>query len=512
MERIEAPPRPTYASPALRALAESVVEIDHYELDSIPLFHLPSSGATMLSLSFGVGTACEPVPHRGVTHLAEHLLLTGIDGALDHSNGTTEPFRVTFTMRGSPQEASAFLRDVCDQIRHPRLSRMHEEAHVLRSEANVRGSTLSPQLRAYQLRMGYQGFGIVHLPEFFLRRLDEKVLGSWIEQHMVAGNAVIWISGPLPDDLLVSLEPGPRTEVPHFHEVDDLKTPTLLNDNVDGVAASFNVERGTPIQMALRVLESRLRKALRVDRGLGYIVSTDYHPVSPDRALASVYASCLPTSVAEVQRAVIEAIDDMANRGPSEAEIGDLYERAVRDLADPMSYPARLDQWTQDWLRGVTPDPASTILDRIWRLTPEEVATAFRAARDSMLLLLPYGAIRPQRRWEDFPGALLGPLGKATAFELSSSAKKAGVYAGVKQPKLFIGKEGLALEADRGPRYLLVPWTDAVAVVREGPNRVLLGADGTFFALFPENWRDGGYATALVDKYAPTAVVIPEGS
>jgi hypothetical protein len=119
MERIEAPQKPRFASPAVRALAESVLEIDHYELDGIPLFHLPGAGATILTLSFGIGSAHEPVPRRGMTHLAEHLLLTSIDRALDHSNGVTEPFRVTFTTRGSPSEASRFLRDVCESIANP---------------------------------------------------------------------------------------------------------------------------------------------------------------------------------------------------------------------------------------------------------------------------------------------------------------------------------------------------------------------------------------------------------
>lgn len=510
MERIEAPSRPTFASPALRALADSVPEIDHYELDGIPLFHLPSGGATMLSLSFAVGSADEPIPQRGITHLAEHLLLTGIDRALDHSNGSTGPFQVNFTMRGSPKEAAAFLKNVCDQIGHPRIGRMHEEANVLRAEANIRPAGSPPQFRSQQLRLGYQGLGVTFLPEFFLRHLDEKALREWISMHLVSANAVIWISGPLPDDLLVTLEPGEHAQRPPFEEVPELRTPTLLGEDIGGVGASFLVERSTAVQVALRALDSRLKKALRVDRGLGYIVATDYLPLSADRALASAFASCLPTSVAEVQRGVLEAIDDVASRGPSELEIGEQYERAVRDLTDPMANPLRLEHWAQDWLMGFQPDTAATVLDRMWRLSPEEVAESFRAARDSMLLVLPPSAVRPQRQWHAFPGPSPVAMGPGNQFELSTKAKKGGAFKGVKPPRLFVGKDGVALEAQGGPRYLTIRWDDAVAVIRDGPLRTVLARDGTTFYLQPEVWREGDYAAALVDRWAPRPLVIPD--
>src|SRR3972149_3405817 len=91
MERIEAPTKPRFASPAVRALAENVPEIDHYELDGIPLFHLPGAGATILTLRFAVGAALRspgmPPQFRlywlrtgyqglGTTHLPEFFLHT----------------------------------------------------------------------------------------------------------------------------------------------------------------------------------------------------------------------------------------------------------------------------------------------------------------------------------------------------------------------------------------------------------------------------------------------------
>jgi hypothetical protein len=108
-----------------------IPEIEHYELDGIPLFYLPTAGETILTLMFRVGRADEPVIHGVMTHIAEHLILTAISDALDHSNGTTEPYRVTFMKRGNPAEVTRFLKDVCDAIAKPPMYRLYEEARVL---------------------------------------------------------------------------------------------------------------------------------------------------------------------------------------------------------------------------------------------------------------------------------------------------------------------------------------------------------------------------------------------
>ena len=81
----------------------AVLEVEHYELDDIPLFHLPMAGATILTLAFRVGRADEPVPLGGMTHLFEHLVMNTVSDALDHTNGMTGPFQVSFTLRGTPR-------------------------------------------------------------------------------------------------------------------------------------------------------------------------------------------------------------------------------------------------------------------------------------------------------------------------------------------------------------------------------------------------------------------------
>jgi hypothetical protein len=505
VEQIERPKIARLASPALRDMADLIPEIDHYELDGIPLFHLPAAGATILTLAFGVGRAHEPVVRGGMTHLAEHLILTSIDRALDHSNGTTEPFRVTFTVRGSPADAARFLRDVCEQIERPRLSRMHEEANVLRSEAALRSGSRSVEGQLNFLRLGYQGLGKVELPELFLRGLDQKVLGDWIAQHFVAGNAALWILGQLPEDLYVALEPGPRTALPELETIPRFAGPTLVLDEVPAVAASFVAARSLALQVALRTLDQHLKKALRIDRGLGYAITTEYRPVGKDLAVVHVSASCLPEKVPEVQRAMLETIDDVAARGASEDEIAEYFEVFLRDATDPMAAPSRLDRQVQDTLMGVEPKPLATLIDQMWRIQPGEVAEAFRAARETMLLLLPNNAIPPNRAWKPYPVPVLDPLGRGQVFDFAPA--KGVKIDKRKAPVLFVGSEGIIVDTPAG-RYAHLRWDDCVAVVRDEYARSVLARDGTSFVIEPASWKGGYNAIALVDRYAPAEVVV----
>jgi hypothetical protein len=357
------------------------------------------------------------------------------------------------------------------------------------------------------LRTGYRGIGNVELPELFLRGLDEQILGEWIAKHFVAGNAAIWVTGELPHDLYESLEPGPATPVPEFAPIPGFEGPTMLTGDFGGVSASFLVDRGLAIQVGLNAAEHHLQKALRVDRGLGYAVGSDYRPISADRALARVFATCLPGAVAEVQRAVLETIDDIAARGASDVEIADYYERMVRDVSDVMAFPGRLDRTAADMLMGLQPKLVSTQLDELWRMEPEQVATAFRAARETMLLLLPSNAIPPNRAFKPFPSPSPDPLGRGYTFDYKPRDKSAPFNR--IRPKLFVGGEGVVIDTKAG-RYLRIPWDDCVAVIRDANDRTILSFDGSSFTLEPETWRDGYHALSLVDRFAPSQLVVKD--
>lgn len=486
----------------------AIPEIDHYELDGIPLFHIPMAGSTVLSLSFRVGRADEPVVHGGMTHLAEHLILTAIDDVFDHSNGTTEPYRVTFITRGSPSHVSTFLRDVCRSITSPRLTRMHQEARVLRTESAGK-SGVGMSLRMAWMRTGYQGIGTWGLPEFFLDGLDEGRLRDWMARHFVAGNAVIWVAGELPDDLVVDLPPGPRTPPPPIGSIDGLETPTALMDEAPGVAAGFFVERSVAATAGLTGLQRQLTKRLRLDRGLGYEIGADYIAASTDRAYAAIWATCLPEAAPEVQQNLLEAIDDIAARGPSPDELSRDYQGFLRELSDPHSIPGRLDGHARNVLLGgdPAPEPVAALIEERWRLESEHVAAAWKRARDTMILLLPPTGVDPQRPLARYPGPALDRMEAGRTFELLPTTRRrfrrneTGIV-------LAPGRVGVAVEAVGGQRIRGVRWTDVVGIIREAGARSLISRDGSVLQIFEGDWRDGQGAIREIDRFSPADVFI----
>jgi hypothetical protein len=511
MEPMELEPSYYAGHPPPENLEAAIPEVEHYELDDIPLFHLNAAGSTILTLAIGVGRAHEPVTHGGMTHLAEHLVLTSVSDALDHSNGTTEPFRVTFTLRGTPRDGSRFLREVCEKIDKVPLHRMHEEANVLRTEAAARQGAMALPLKLLWIRTGFQGIGTIHLPELFLRSLDEAVLRSWIAEAFVAGNAAIWIAGELPDDLFVSLAPGPRKAPPETRWIPGFETPAAVVDDVPGVGASFYVERTLAVATAFRTLDRHLKRALRVDRGLGYDVGGEYIPVDPDHALASVWATCLPNAVPEVERLLLETIDDVAARGASDDELAQMYERFVRDMMDPMATPARLDAHVRDVLLGREPTPTRELIAEQWRLRPEDVAAAFHRARDSMAVLIPPSGTLPQRPFKKYPGQTLGSMGSGRTFEFASTKRRAP-WARSRSVKLTVGDAGVGVDDFTGERLIGILWQDCVAVVQDPNARNVLARDGTVLPIFVDEWRDGRDALRLVDRLAPRDVIVPSAS
>lgn len=484
--------------------APSIPEIDHYELDGIPLYHIPMPGQTVLSLDFGVGRAHEPPIQGGLTHLAEHLILMSIDDVLDHANGTTQAFRVSFTTRGTPAHVSRFLRDVCEAIDHPPISRMHQEAKVLRTEAA--GRSLMPlSLKLMWMRTGYQGIGNLGLPEFFLDSLDPDVLRAWIAQHFVAGNAAIWVAGEIPDDLAVILPPGPRTEPVVQRWIDGFETPAAYRDDVSGVGASFLVDRSAATSAGFRSLDRRLTKRTRVDRGLGYQIGSDWIPVDPGLGLATVWVTCLPEAEREVQQIMFETIDDVAARGPTDDELSNDYQSFPLEIGDPHAIPGRLDAHVRDVLLGgdPIPRPVASMIDERWRLESAHVAAAFKKARDSMFLLLPEHGGDPQREFKRYPGPAPGSMAADRTFEFIVKEKRGLLKKKEPVPRLSVGRLGVAIDSVSGRRLTAVTWADCVAVVRERDVRRVIGRDGLVVAFHRSDWRDGAAALGLVDRFAP---------
>jgi len=195
----------------------------------------------------------------------------------------------------------------------------------------------------------------------------------------------------------------------------------------------------------------------------------------------------------------------------SDDELSRDFKDFPRDFGDPAAIPARLDAHVRDVLLGEDPAPqtvASQIEER-WRLESGQVAAAFKEVRDSMLFVIPAaGGVNPQRPFKPYPGPPTDKVGANQVFELAVKQKGGLFKKAPPAPRLAVGRGGVAIDNARGKRLSVVRWVDCVAIVRDKDVRSMVSTDGTILTVVKRDWRDGGTALGLIDRFGPKALVV----
>ena len=72
-----------------------------WNLNGVPVFQAEVPGRVRAALQFRVGTADEPLHMAGVTHLIEHLALSGLGTQPYEYNGFVDNVQCVFLMSGT---------------------------------------------------------------------------------------------------------------------------------------------------------------------------------------------------------------------------------------------------------------------------------------------------------------------------------------------------------------------------------------------------------------------------
>jgi hypothetical protein len=100
---------------------------------------------------------------------------------------------------GTPEQVSLHLNGVAGHLASLPVDRIQDEAQVLRIEDSGRGPTqVGLDL---SVRFGPRGVGLLGWPEHGLRRLQDVDVIAWVHRWFTKNNAVLWFSGPIPEDL-----------------------------------------------------------------------------------------------------------------------------------------------------------------------------------------------------------------------------------------------------------------------------------------------------------------------
>lgn len=455
-------------------------------------------GAYVGALEFGVGRADETATIGGITHLVEHLALAPFGQQEFDHNGFVDPMRSVFHAAGTPGEVASHLGAVARSIHDLPLDRLGLERRILGDEAAQNGQAIGGALRWY--RFGATGHGLPGVEELGLRWLGPEPVREWAATRYGRWNAVLWLSGPPPAGLRIELPdvvPPPR---PAATPIADVRYPACVPWQGPGVAISYLAHRSFESNVAASVLERRARQRLRFDQGLVYDIAFDYEPLGGDTAHVIVGADCPDERIPAVRDALLAVIGELAEHGPTEAELASEATAFRRGLDDRDGRLGFLDAMTGETLLGRPIRQPDEMAELRGAVTASGARDAFAAGVGSMLLLAnaePLGTAPWSLYPAWSPGRVDGREYRPAGFHLPGRGPR---------ERLLVGSEGVSFVTPDGS--LTTRWSDVVAVAHEAPDaRLIFGADGFTVGVAATAWRDGASAVASIDARVPAGLV-----
>jgi hypothetical protein len=482
-----------------RPARDGLFEIARTEIDGVPVFWSPVDGPRVATLMFRVGRANEPAAMGGISHLVEHLALAPLTQQNYVHNGSVVGRRTFFQASGTDAELGDFLGRVTDTLSELPVDRLLMERRILRLEAQGQPPNLVGA--ALWMRFGYAGHGLTTSDEPCLAWVGPDAVRDWARSMFTRDNATLWLSGPPPPGLRLSLGSGPASADVRLESLPDLVLPAYGGPG-RGVVLTWLADRSPAAVVGLAVAARRARGVLRFERGLVYDVQTNYEPLDGTVAHAFLYADCQSDQAEAVVAELLRAVVDIAEHGPTDAEIAREVNALMSQLGTPQASLGMLDGAAYGCLLGRPLEQPATLVDEYASLTPPAIATSLRASLDGLLLLAPAdppaGPAIPWHRYPDWSASrVTGRVFRPAGLPVLNR----------RRDRLTIGPEGVTWSNGLGGQ-LTVCWDACVAAIHEGDGRrELRGADGFRVFVVAAEWQAGHEAIAAVDTHVPVGRV-----
>lgn len=467
-------------------------------LDGIPVCTGSATGPITAGLVVRAGVCDETLATHGIGHLIEHLLLSRIDLTPGTWNGLVDTQTTNFVVRGGPEEVRRFFDGIVEAIVRPPYERIPMEANVLKVEASGRGTSLLDQ--SARLRMGPRSYGLRSYREFFLEHPAPELVHRWLTQHYVRENAVIWASGPLPDDLSVALPSGSSVPLP---------PPTWLERRYPAFATTadplLGVTGGTEwspvVDLAWAAVEIHLRDALRTQRGLSYGVTGARELMDGDLlAHLSISADGVAESFSQVRDVMANELHVLSTIGPSPVVLEQARARLRPDADDEhdLGHPAAM---ARAHLLG---RPFVSPADRVavqQAATCEQVAAVLADVLQSALWLTP-----PEVQWSDPEVTQIREQSERVVDGQELISRRAEPL----DERVVVAYDGISSVHDAGAHAITVTFDDVAAVLAHADgSRTFVGNDGLAVLFDAEQWQHADDITRYLDDRVAADRIVP---
>jgi zinc protease len=482
-----------------------IPQLEHTEIDGVPVWWTDVPGPHTGALMFGVGKAHERAATSGISHLVEHLTLAPLTQQEYSHNGFVTGPRTVFHATGNDDELIAYFRTVGESLGQLPLDRLGMERRILRQEERGRGPSVAGNLM--WLRYGNQGHGLLGMEELGLNWLGPSTVEAWAHAMFARGNAAMWLSAPPPAGLRLPLPDGGSVANAPADPLPSITFPAHLEWSPNRVAMSWIAPRSVEAIATLDTVARRAREVLRFERGLVYDIHTDYERLDAGSAHCAISTDCAAEHAVAVRDELLGAFDAIASDGLTDDEV----RRAIRSFSESISVPQAsmglLDGVAFDRLVGARVLEPPELVAEYDGLDPRKAGDTLARASTSLLLCAPGGRPDPAR-WTTYEpwsvdvveGRRYRPRGRR--------------FAGVRVPKrapeqsLTVGPDGVTWRSPDG-HTLTVRYRDCVAYSHvKGDAREICGADGFRVRIVPTEWENGMDAVRAIDAAVPPELVV----
>ena len=499
--------------------------INRTEHNGIPLLWSDIRTTYSGALIFGVGVQDELARTSGVSHLLEHLVMSQVGEVTINHNASTDGETLSFYAQGPAAHVADFLNRVGASILGLASVTVEainaETSHIAAELGDGNERTGSGPLLE---RFGAATLGLIDLGFPAHRSLAREDALEWAATWLHAGNAVIALSGPVPDGLDIHLPPA--------HETPVRATPAALPYRRHGWIVGGRLPLATTIEISHpdrnvkyvtgAVIGRALLEGLRMERHLVYSVDGAGFPLGPDSSSITLVLDPQPADIFASAEAVLEVIRGLASEGPSQRLMDRIVEEERNLEEDSDALYANLIGAAGRWVRaGVQPlglDHAP-----IAGVDATEVKQTIAAALDTILVSL--GDFDTDLTPEQVSERLALPWARDPKGHYESMSSTQMFKALMKsdsdtfEPKMFSKLRGqqIMVDPDRvawaSSDYGLVEcrWDDIVLAghCRECGMWDLTDHTGGGFVVKPGLWRSGEKLVARFEAKLPPAVRYP---
>lgn len=402
--------------------------------------------------------------------------------------------RMSFDVTGTPEEVRTHLEEICAAIRDLPLARRAHEARVVTAEG---GSVVHPAAAdSAGTRYGLLGPGLVVAALVPADQITEDELVDFARRHLVAGNAVLTLTGEIPEDLRLDLPPGGPVLVPEPWRMAQV-TPGFICEDVPQSIATVEVPDDHASTLMLRLWQQRATDLLRHDLGISYGVEMIGTSAGAGRAVYGVTADGADGDVVAITEGLIAVLHDLARDGGTEAECAEDLESFEEYLADVDSVPDQLEQQAGRILTGREPLTSEQSRAALAAAGGDGVRRVAREALSTLLVVVPEDAWGTRDAPAGLPDRTDVERGGSEEVEGTAFPKKL-LRSGPRNTRLRIGEAGISMRS--GDLCLQLAWDDVVGVDTADGARVVISKEVTTVGFEAADLKDGTTAQRMIDE------------